>query len=193
MVRGKRWVTTTVFAVIGVIFLAGIGVLIVTAVGLQKKITTNTPQYSAQELYNQGVAQANQGDYTQAEQYLEQSLLQVSDNSYRSQLAVVKYRLKKYSEAVAQYQKLVDAGQDVAFAWNGMGNAYRDWGTDHAAQAEAAYRSSFAADPGYVAAYSNLAMLLDSQSKRSEAKAVAQLGQVRTGNSQLVELVKRLQ
>jgi len=171
-----------------VILLAGLMVLIFTTFKLQQALKPKIPQYSAQDLGKKGEQQLAAGDYAQAEDYLKQSLQKQDDGSYRSKLAVVEYRLKKYPEAVSEYQALIAKGQDVAFAENGIGNAERDWGVGHFGDAEVAYRASFAADKGYVAAYSNLALMLSAEQKPDEALAVLAKGITATGDPQLTTL-----
>ena len=157
------------------------------------------PSYTASDLYSTALAQVDKGNYKQAEAYLEQALLKEDDQTYRNQLAVVKYRLKEYGDAVIQYHILIDRKQDVAFSWNGIGNAYRDWATVDLAQHDAdiaqathAYQSAIAADPGYVAAYSNLALLLNSEGKHGEALAIVDQGIAATKQPELTTLRSQL-
>ena len=182
--KGKSLLTILGILLFAVL-LAGLLILVFTTFKLQQALKPKAPQYSAADLGKRGELQLASGDYAQAEDYLKQSLLKQDDGSYRSKLAVVEYRLKKYPDAVEQYRELITRGQDVAFAENGIGNAERDWGATHYADAEAAYRASFAADKGYVAAYSNLALLLNAENKRQEALDVLSAGIAATGDPQL--------
>jgi tetratricopeptide (TPR) repeat protein len=174
-----------------VVFLAAVFLLYSTA-RLQRGLLSKAPEYSGQQLYGSAVQQIEKGDYTEAESDLEKALLKEDDATYRNQLAVVKYRLGKYDEAVQQYQKLIDTHQDEAFAWNGMGNAYRDWAAqdagqaaDRLAKASNAYRQAILADKGYTAAYSNLALLLSTAGKKTEALQVLDQGIAATGGADL--------
>ena len=103
------WLVAVLFLVI--LFIAVVFVLFVT-VRLQRSILTKSPVYTARELYNTAQQQITSGNYEQAEDYLKQALLKEDDSTYRNQLAVVEYRLKKYSLSVAQYQKLIDLHKD---------------------------------------------------------------------------------
>ena len=187
----------SLLAILGIllfsVLLAGLLILIFTTFKLQEALKPKAPQYTAADLGKKGEQQLASGDYAQAEDYLKQSLLKQDDGSYRSKLAVVEYRLKKYPDAVEQYRVLIANGQDVAFAQNGIGNADRDWGVAHFADAETAYKASFAADKGYVAAYSNLALLQNTEHNRSAALEVLSAGIVATGNLQLVALKATLE
>lgn len=184
-------------AIIVILMVIGIMMLVVAAVKLRNTMVNVSPSYNSQDLYAKANDQIDKGDYAEAEKYLEQALLKEDDQTYRNKLAVVKYRLKKYSESVDQYQKLIDKGSDVGFAWNGMGNAYRDWADstkrkDLADKAEAAYRNAIKADPSFVAAYSNLAILLNSQGRVSEAKTILDQGIARTDREELKLTRERL-
>jgi len=111
----------------------------------------------------------------------------------------VEYRLKKYPESIAEYQKLISAQQDVAFAWNGIGNAQRDWAdqdsahkADHQTEAIAAYQKAIAANDQYVAAYSNLAILYQSQGQNDKAVAIVNQGIMKTNQPELQDLLTHL-
>jgi tetratricopeptide (TPR) repeat protein len=179
------------------LLLAGIAVtfVLVVTVRLQRNLLSQAPPYSARQLYDTAVSHVNSGDYGQAEKYLEQALQKQDDSTYRNQLAVVKYRLKKYGESIDQYQKLIDGHTDVAFAENGMGNAYRDWAivdTGHTRKyqdaAEQAYARSYGADSAYVAAYSNEAQLLSSEGNQGAALKILDQGIGITKNAGLQQL-----
>lgn len=182
-----------------VLLLAAVSFALYSTVRLQQNLLSKGPSYDAGQLYSRAVEQVGQGDYVQAESYLEQAMQKQPDDSYRTQLAVVKYRLKKYSEAISQYQELIKDRQDPGFAYNGMGNAYRDWALSDAARqaeyrskAEEAYRQALKADPQYVAAYSNLALLLDVEGRRDEAFSVLSQGVATTGSQELKGVLKTL-
>lgn len=167
---------------------------------LAKQQLNKTPTYSAQDLSKKASELIDKGDYTSAESYLEKALLKEDDSTYRNSLAVVKYRLKKYDEAITQYQKLIDQKKDVAFSWNGIGNAYRDWASekpemkaDYEQKALGAYSQSIAADTLYVAAYSNKALLLRSENKTAEAIQILNQGITATGQSALITLKTQLE
>jgi tetratricopeptide (TPR) repeat protein len=193
----RMWLIFGIIVVV-IILIASIVILFVSA-KLQQGLLSQAPNYDSQQLYSRGVEQVDKGDYPSAESYIEESLLKQDDNSYRSQLAVVKYRLKKYSEAIDQYQKLIAAGKDVSFAWNGVGNAYRDWAATDTSQQAAreasaidAYQKAITLNPQYVAAYSNLALLYQSQGNLSEAAKVLDAGVAATGRTELSDMKKNI-
>ena len=118
----KGWFIT--FGIVGLlVLLGGVSLLLFLTVRVQQGLLNKPPDYSATEYYSRAQAQVDKGDYAEAENYLEQALLKQNDDSFRNQLAVVKYRLKKYQEAIDQYRLLLTAGKDPAFCWNGIGNA----------------------------------------------------------------------
>lgn len=181
------------------IALIGISVVLYFTARIQQGLLTQPPQYTASQYYARAVAQIDQGDYQQAENYLEQALLKEDDATYRNQLAVVKYRLKKYDEAIREYQKLIAAGIDVSFAWNGIGNSYRDWANEHKdkqdeyqQKAIEAYQKSLSSNEKYIAAYSNWAILLDSLNKHQDAIVVLDQGIAKTGSEELINIKSTL-
>ena len=183
------WLLLVLFGI--VILLAALFVLYTTA-KLQKNLLSKSPAYSGQQLYASAEQQIQKGDYSQAESYLRDALSKEDDSSYRNQLAVVEYRLRNYAEAIVQYQKLIQAKQDPAFAFNGIDNAYRDWAlqdpskrTEREQLAITAYHSAISADAHYSAAYSNLALLLASENKQSDALVIIDQGYAITKSDEL--------
>lgn len=189
----KKNVIWSIVLILGIVL---VGVLIYYFLtnwknGLIKK----EPNYTAAEYYKKAVEQVGTSNYTEAEKYLESALKQQDDSSYRNQLAVVKYRLKKYSESIDQYNLLIEAGKDKAFAWNGIGNCYRDLAEQDSGNsaedfrlAEDAYRKSFEIDPNYVSAYSNLALMLSDSNKKESALEVINLGISKTKDDNLAKI-----
>ena len=200
MKRGKIsrkniiWMIVLVFAIILV------GVCIYYYLTIWKdKLIKGEPNYTAQEYYKRGVDQISSSNYDEAEKYLESALRQQDDSSYRNQLAVVKYKLKKYQEGIDLYHGLIDQGKDAAFSWNGIGNCYRDWAEQDSSQkdnysklAEEAYRKSFEIDPNYIAAYSNLALMLSSMGQNETALTVINDGIAKTKDDNLVKIKSML-
>ncbi|HSI20928.1 MAG TPA: tetratricopeptide repeat protein [Verrucomicrobiae bacterium] len=193
----KIWILFGVATAL-IMLIAVSAVLLVTA-RLQQELLKKEPAYEPATLYNRAVDQTTKGDYQAAEASLEQALKQQDDATYKSQLAVVKYRLKKYEEAIVLYQKLIADGKDAAFGWNGIGNAYRDWADADAARADTyraeaikAYEQSIVLNRQYVAAYSNLALLYEAQEKYPEALAVLDRGIVATGAQELSQIRQRI-
>ena len=176
---------------------AGVSFILYATMKVQQALLSDVPIYAATDLYNKALEQVEKEDYKAAEGYLEQALMKEEDSTYRNKLAVVKYRLKKYPEAIEQYQKLIDQKKDVAFAWNGIGNAYRDWATQdnfeqYREKSIAAYEEAIKADPRYVAAYSNLALLYINQNKPDETKRVLAEGIQVTKSLELISIQKSL-
>lgn len=187
-INKKVWIWIAVGFVL--VLLVGVGLVLFAFVKLEQANLTKAPSYTADQYYSKATDQMNQGNFGQAQVYLQAALAQGDNNTYQSQLAVVDYQLKEYSASIAAYQKLVDSGQDKAFAENGIGNAYRDWGKPQ--QAQSAYRQAILADNQYVAAYSNLAILLYQQGDKAGAKTVLDQGIAVTKQTDLVTLEKNL-
>jgi tetratricopeptide (TPR) repeat protein len=181
------------------VILLAAGIMLFIAAKLQQRTLSQTPSYDASTLYNRGVDQFTKGDYAAAEASLEQALKQQDDATYRGELAVVKYRLKKYEDSVTLYQQLVDEGKDAAFAWNGTGNAYRDWADADSSQTAAlrakaidAYLKAISLNPQYVAAYSNLGLLYSEMGQQDKALAILDQGIKATASSDLVTTRSRI-
>lgn len=189
------WILVTGIALVLIV----IGALLIANARFQQNVLNKQPDYTSAQLYDHAVALTDQGDYTQAEQYLQEALSKQDDNSYRNQLAVVEYRLHKYKESIAEYQKLLDAKQDGSFAWNGIGNAYRDWADQDKTQHDTyqksavnAYQQCLAGNDHYVACYSNLAIFWHNQGNDAAAKPLIADGISKTGSSELINLQSTL-
>lgn len=187
--------------IVGMTVVVGVALLLVLAVStfqaLQKRPVGE--DLSAADLAARAVVQSRSQDYAGAERSLQEALLKDAQLEYTSQLAVVKFNLAKYEESVALYQQVIDARGEMAFAWNGMGNAYRDWAQedevnrlDRQNRALEAYRKSRETERGFVAAYQNEALLLSEMGRRAEAADLADEGYRATGRSELAELATRL-
>ncbi|CAN5117195.1 hypothetical protein BH11PAT4_BH11PAT4_0010 [soil metagenome] len=200
--RSKTW-RFAILIFLATIVLAAIALLVISAVGGWTKVrelNQVAPSYSALELATRAAEQQRSGDVSGAETLYEQALVKDAKLEYRAQLALVKYRLKKYEEAISGYQELIKADSNVAFAYNGIGNAYRDWSLleesnkiFRQSEAERAYRKAIVADSGYVVGYTNLAILLEDQGKISDAVNIAKQGLEATKRSELSDLIKRLE
>jgi len=179
---------------VGLLIVAGIGLYL--SARLKQAAVNKQADYAAKDLYASAVTQIDNGNYAQAESYLKQALQKDQGQStYVSQLAVVEYRLKEYQQSIDQYKLLIDQQKDADFAWNGAGNAYRDWAVqdashadDYRAKAEAAYRQAIALNSHYVASYSNLALLLRDEGKLDEALKVLDQGISATGSADLSQV-----
>lgn len=179
---------------VALVLFVGMAVIMFFLAKSQQALVTREPVYSASEYYQKGVEQIQKSDYPEAEKYLEKALAKEDSAEYRSQLALVKYRLRKYEESVAAYKVLISKNEDPAFAWNGIGNAYRDWAAEQKDgsekvrlqdKAKQAYREAIAKNGQYVAAYSNLSILLASTGASDEARQVIDEGIAKTGRDEL--------
>jgi len=199
----RRWYVSIIGLAIAlaVVVVTVLIISVITALVQQRKLNAIvTTDLTVPQLTSQAIQQQVNGDFSGAEQSLEEALVKQQSPDLQSQLAVVQYRLKKYQDSITQYQKLVSAKQDVAFAWNGIGNSYRDWAastttdrTNRENSAISAYNQAITADPGYVAAYVNEALLLVDMGKKSDAIALLQTGYSKTQVKQLQDLVSQLQ
>ncbi len=203
-VRGKirwwRWLL--------VVILVGVFGFIVVALGggviggvLQYRELTSVEEvsYSADELATQAKKAKDEGDLAAAEKSYEQAVAKEAKVDYQVQLALVKYRLKKYDEAITGFRALIRTSTEPAFLWNGIGNMYRDWAYSESAQraeriieAETAYRSAFGIDKKYQAAYSNLALMLEEDKQLDKAIRVVEQGVANTQSRELQQLLDRL-
>ena len=172
-------------------------VLLFVTAKMQKGLLTQAPSYTAQQLYQVAQQNVSQGHFDQAETYLQEALKAQDTSDYHSQLAVVEYRLKKYPEAVAEYQKLLDKKYEVAFAYNGLGNVYRDWsGADQARKDEYVqkaitnYQAAIQADDHYLVAYSNLAQVQIQEGDKAAGIATLQAGIGKTQAPELQAILK---
>lgn len=195
--RTPRRLVGIVILLFVAVVLVGAGVVVLGKALVDQAILRQEPQYTAQELGARGVQQLASGDIAAAEASLEAAYRQQNDGTYRSDLAVVKYRLKKYEEAIALYRAQVDAGTDIAFALNGIGNTYRDWFfqdgvASYREEALAAYQAAIVADPRSVAPYSNQAQFLESLNRDAEALVAVEAGIAATGDPILTQLRERL-
>ena len=204
MKRSKRawfWIFGGIIIAILAVVLVILGISVVSALLQAKKINSAvSTDLTAAQLASVAQQQQQNGDLAGAELSLEQAMIKESKPDYESQLAVVKYRLKKYSDAIAEYQKLIAAKQDPAFAWNGIGNAYRDWALqdtssrlDRQAKAIDAYKQALVADPAYLASYTNQVLLLKDMGRISDALSVAKDGYSKTQRKELQDLISQLQ
>ena len=155
--------------------------------------------FSASDLSQKAESLVASGSAETAEKYLERAVELENQATYRSQLAVVKYRLGKYQEAIDQYAILIKSGEELAFAYNGQGNAYRDFADHNSSQKEAlqkraisAYNLALLKDEKYVASYSNLAQLLWEMGQKDESLIILDRGITATGKKELSELKNNL-
>jgi len=188
-------------AVFSLIFLVVAGLVAILGVSVVKAVlqyreakqtTVTESNLTSPELAKRASMQQDSGDLVGATESLSKALAKDESFELRSQLAVLLYRQKKYQEAIAKYQDLLNLGKDKAFAWNGMGNAYRDWALQDTARTDEsntkaveAYKEAIKADKGYVAAYVNLAILEKDLGQLEAAKQTASQGFAATGRAEL--------
>jgi len=185
------------FIILGIVVFLGVA-LLVGVIWYGSTIQTGPgsyDNYSASDLGAKARTQLASGNVSVAETYLEQALRKDGSDQYRYELAVVKYRLKKYDESLALYQKLIESGTQVAFAHNGIGNVYRDMSYESVTesaqlteQALISYQSARAVDAKYEVAYSNAAQLLVDRNRKPEALVLLEEGITRTNSENLKAL-----
>ena len=88
----------------------------------------------------------------------------------RVSLGDLLYDMGDKPAAGLQYRATLGVKKDNREALNGLGLIYLE--DSKLPQAEAAFRSAIRSDPGYLAAYNNLAITLDKANRRKEAIAV---------------------
>lgn len=198
---GRRALAAAVGLVVAVILITVLGLAVVEGVIQYRKLKTQTaePQYTATDLAAQAKQQQDNGDLAGAEKSLQEAIVRDAKLDYKVQVAVLQYRQKKYADAVDSYNALIKASENPAFAWNGLGNVYRDWSqtevtrqVERQKEAENAYRQAIVVDPTYAAAYSNLALFLSDLNRTNEAIQWAKKGATESKNSDLSALVIRL-
>ena len=168
--RKGIWIVILVF--LAIILIVGIAFALYATYKIKQNSLNKAPNYSSNELYQNAQQQVSKGDYSQAENELLQAVAKDENPIYLSQLAVVEYQLKNYDNALADYQKLISEKKDISFAWNGIGNVYRDQGFKD--KAVDAYKKAIAIDSQYVAAYSNLALIQVETSKNTALQTIDQ-------------------
>lgn len=195
-----KWVLFGALLVIVIGLVAIIGISVVKAL-LEfkdiKKTQEQTANTTTTELTTRANMQQVSGDLSGAEQSLRAAIAKENTSELITQLAVLLYREKKYESAIAEYQKLISMGKDPAFAWNGIGNSYRDWANLEESKREyynqeavKAYQEAIKADKGYIAAYTNLVILLKDLNQNEQAKKVANEGYTATGRAELKQFLQ---
>lgn len=195
-----RWLLVLVLLiVIGFVVVALGGGVIGGVLQYRKLTTTQQVDYTADQLAEQAKKAKEEGDLSTAEKSYEMAIKKETKLDYEVQLSLVKYRLKKYEEAINMFRSILPRSTEPAFIWNGIGNMYRDWAYSESArrserliEAETAYRSSFGTDTRYLAAYSNLALMLEENREYDKAIKVAEIGLVATKSKELQVMLDRL-
>lgn len=200
----KLWFAAPLFILV-VMAVVSLGLVVAAVVGgvikyRQLSVQTTPAQVTNRDLATLARQQQQQGDLEGAVKSLSQIIEGDPENAdATAQLALTHYRLKEYAEAISVYEKLTPNSTQGAFAWNGIGNTYRDWaGIDSAnsgayvGKAIHAYLEAIRTNPAYVAAYSNLALLYQQEGRQEDARQLLDQGIENTSNSTLQELRSRL-
>lgn len=156
--------------------------------------------FSAQELYKAGQQKIKEGNFTEAKKMVEAALDKAPGNvSYLGELAAIKYKMNDYQGALAEYYKILATGRYPGFAFNGIGNIYRDIAnqtedgkqkTENLEKAIEAYQNGIRRDGQYIALYQNYGLMLVSQGKTAEARKILEQGIAKTGSRELEETLK---
>ena len=131
----------------------------------------------------------NRHNYSAALDYFEAAAKDEPDNiGYLTELAVTHYQLKNYREAIKIYEKIISLDEDNAFAYNSAGNIY--WIIKETEKAEYYFRKAIELNLNLIAAYNNLALMLNENGNKAEAIEV--LNQGIAANPDSVELKERI-
>jgi tetratricopeptide (TPR) repeat protein len=124
--------------------------------------------------YEWGKKNLSEGKFDAAAKNFESASGGNYDAEATYKLAVTKYNQKDFEGAITVYQKLISKDVCNPSAHNGLGNIYRD--QKKYSLAEESYRKSIGCDETYVAAYSNLAIMLMDLGKKEEANKIVDEG-----------------
>lgn len=181
------WTKKVILSLLGLIILA---LVVKISLGLLANRQPAQELVEAQTYYQKAVEVAGQGDWVTAKVYLEKALQKHPSLDWRAQLAVVNYNLGNYDQAKRDYQQLIEAKKDLAFAYNGLGNIDRD--LKNHSTAEQRYLKAIDSDPSYLVAYSNLAIMLNDLGQKEKAISLLDRAIEQTGSHDLKELKTRL-
>jgi tetratricopeptide (TPR) repeat protein len=129
------------------------------------------------EAYNAGMIKINSGDFESASEILEQAVKEDQNSPEKlKMLAISQYNQKKYQEAEANFNKLLEKDEANNFSYfNNLANIYRD--QKDFEKAVDYYEKAIASNPKYETAYLNLAILYKiEQQKMDEYKNVVERG-----------------
>jgi len=125
---------------------------------------------SVDELFKQGKAAYDAGNYSQAETIFRQVIrINPQDANAYYNLGVVLYHQGKLEEAITNFRQAIQLDPKYANAYNNLGAALSDQGKLD--EAIANYRQAIQLDPKYALAYTNLGNALSDQGKLDEAIA----------------------
>ena len=135
-------------------------------------LLTITPQsllsQDASQLFQQGVAAGQRGDFSEAESIFRQ-VTEIDPNN-----AVAYYNLGlalseqgKLEKAIASYERAIELDPNDAVAYNNLGIALSEQG--QLEKAIASYERAIELNPNYALAYNNLGYALQQQSRFEEA------------------------
>lgn len=126
---------------------------------------------SLKEVFNQGVAQENAGQWADAASTFQKGEALAKGNNMPVVLgheAQAYSRAKMYDQAIATYQRMLAINPNDASAHNGLGSVYAE--TNKVSEAEAEFQKSAEVDPtGASKAYYNLGAILSNAGKMDEA------------------------
>jgi len=157
MIKVKNKKKFSIFLLIVLCFFASGAYLIFIAVGLLRGDSEESkPELGA--TYQEGVAKLSEGDFESASDYLEKSIEEDSSPEKIKMLAVSQYNQKKYTEAEANFEKLLKEDKENSHIYyNSLANIYRDQGDFE--KAIEYYEKSIKEKKDYETAYQNLAIL----------------------------------
>ncbi|NEU74175.1 tetratricopeptide repeat protein [Hassallia byssoidea VB512170] len=125
---------------------------------------------SVEQLFQQGNAAQEAGNYTQAENIWRRIIQQYPNNANAYyNLGKALYYQKKLEQAIAALRKAIQLNPNYAYAYNGLGNTLSE--QKKLDSAIAAYRKAIQLNPNYAKAYYNLGVALSDQNKLDSAIA----------------------
>lgn len=141
--------------------------------------------------YEWGLQNLEEGRFDEAAANFERASSGENEVGAKYKLAVSKYNQKDFEGAAEAYEEVLRKDPRNADALNGLGNIYRD--QRNFSKAQDSYRKASLSSNGYVAAYSNWAIMLMDEGKLGEAKEVIRNGlEKNPQNKELLNLKKIL-
>ena len=126
---------------------------------------------SFRQLWQQGEAANNAGNYAQAEliwrRVLQRRIRRRNRANAHYNLGIALYHQGQLAEAVESYRRAIELNPNYAPTYNNLGLALKDQG--NLPEAEQAYRQAIALKPKFTFAYNNLGIVLYAQGKLTEA------------------------
>lgn len=145
-----------------------------SAWGIWKYWNYHSGKKAAQN-YEQGVKDLSEGNFSEAEKKLEESIRNGNDaTDPLIKLGVSKYNQKDYAGAIEAYQKVLEKDPLNATAGNSLGNVYRDQKDFKKAQEQ--YEKTIQANPSFAPSYANLSIMLLDLGQKKEAQEIVRQG-----------------